>query len=314
MSQRPGDLDGVDLAPGEADLGDLELRGLRHFELAATTLNFRAAAGRAHLSPAAFSESIHRLELTLGVVLFDRSTRSVRLSAAGARLLPSAQATLASARALRAAAGGAKRAWELTLGTRAELGLSWLTPALDTLAAADPRRTIHLAVGDSGPMVEALRAGQLDALVSSARLDAEELVSVPLHPEAYRFVGAPALLEAAPLQGVEDAARHHLLDIGPGLPLFRYLLDAVGGPVWPFQGRAYLGGIGAVRARALAGRGVAVLPEYLIRGDLSSGDLVELLPDRRPSEDTFRLVWRSGHPRAAALLRLAEELRALPLR
>ena len=93
VTQRPGDPDVGDLAPGEADIGDLELRGLRHFELAATTLNFRAAAGRAHLSPAAFSESIHRTEAALGVLLFDRSTRSVRLSAAGARLLPFAQAT-----------------------------------------------------------------------------------------------------------------------------------------------------------------------------------------------------------------------------
>jgi len=290
----------------------MDLDALRHLELAATTLNFRAAAARAHLSPAAFSESIRRLEEELGVRLFERTTRTVRLTPAGARLLPHARASLAAAAALVVEARGARDAWELTLGTRYELGLSWLVPALDTLAAADPTRTLHLAVGDAPALLEDVTRGRLDAMVSSARLDSDDLVGAPLHPEEYRFVAAPGV--AAPFRGPEDAPGHTLLDASPGLPLFRYLLDRVGGPVWPFRRRELLGGIGAMRARALAGRGVAVLPEYFVRADLASGALVELLPDTRPASDRFLLVWRTGHPRAPDLLRLAEELRALPLR
>jgi LysR family glycine cleavage system transcriptional activator len=292
----------------------LDLDSLRHFELAATTLNFRAAAGRAHLSPAAFSERIRGLEEALGVRLFERTTRSVRLTPAGERLLPYARASVAAADALQRAANDVREEWEITLGTRYELGLSWLTPALDLLAENDATRTVHLHVGDAPALVEAVRHGRIDAMVSSVRLDAEELVSVLLHPEAYRFVAAPAAVHDAPFHGAEDAARHTLLDLTPGLPLFRYLLDRVGGPVWPFARRAYLGGIGAVRARALGGRGVAVLPAYFVQADLDAGTLVELLPAVRPEADAFRLTWRSGHPRAEALLRLAEELRAIPLR
>ena len=292
----------------------VDLDSLRAFELAATTLNFSAAANRAHLSPAAFSERIRGLEEALGVRLFERTTRQVRLTAAGERLLPHARASVGAAAALVEAAKGARSAWEVTVGTRYDLGLSWLIPAMDALAAAEPERTIHLWVGDAPELVEAVRLGRIDAMVSSLRLDAEELVSVPLHPEHYVFVGAEELLTKTPLCAPEDAQAHTLLDTLPGLPLFRYLLDPYGGPVWPFGRRSYLGGIGAVRTRALAGRGVAVLPEYFVRDDLAAGRLRRIMPELSLATDTFRLSWRSGHPHAAGLLRLAGELARLPLR
>lgn len=292
----------------------LDLDSLRCFELAATTLNFRAAASRAHLSPAAFSERIAALEDTLGVRLFERTTRQVRLTPAAERLLPHAATSIASADALLHAARGAAQGWELMLGTRYELGMSWLTPALDALAVLDPTRTVHLQVSDAPVLMEWVRLGRIDAMVSSVRVDAEELVSAPLHPEPYRFVGASSLLQARPLTGPADANQHTLIDTLPTLPLFRYLLDTLGGPVWPFRSRQYLGAVGMVRARVLAGRGIAVLPEYFVRDDLEAGTLVEILPASPPASDTFRLTWRSGHPRADRLRRLAEDLQGIPLR
>jgi DNA-binding transcriptional LysR family regulator len=291
----------------------LDLDSLDAFARAATTLNFTAAAQQAHLSPAAFSERIRGLEDTLGLRLFDRTTRSVRLTPAGERLLPQARACLDAASGLLQTAQGARDDWEITLGSRFELGLSWLTPALDPLAAAEPHRRIHLWLADAPALAEAVRAGRIDAMVTSTRAEAEEFVSEPLHPEAYAFVGAPGLLDERPLGGPADAVAHTLLDIGPGLPLFRYLQDAHGGPVWPFAQRAYLGGIGPIRARCLAGKGVAVLPRYFIEADLVAGALRPLLPALALPVDMFRLTWRSGHPRSADLRQLAAALRALPL-
>jgi LysR family glycine cleavage system transcriptional activator len=291
----------------------LDLDSLRAFEWAATTLNFSSAAQHAHVSPAAFSERIRGLEETLGVKLFERTTRRVRLTAAGERLLPHAQASLVAATSMLEAARGVRSTWELTLGTRYELGLSWLVPHLDTLAATEPERTIHLRFGDGADLLDEVRLGRLDALVSSLRVDVEGLVSAPLHTEHYRFVAAPALLEKFPFVSPEDARAHTLIDASPSLPLFRYLLDPHGGPVWPFARRSYLGGIAAMRARVLAGHGVAILPEYFVRADLTAGALREIMPDHPPSADAFRLTWRAGHARGAALFQLAAELARLPL-
>ena len=76
----------------------------------------------------------------------------------------------------------------------------------------------------------------------------------------------------------------------------------------------YLGTIGAVRARALEGAGVAVLPHYFVEKDLRRGRLVPILPSVKLPIDWFRRLWREGHPREAALRTLAEDLVARPLR
>jgi LysR family glycine cleavage system transcriptional activator len=291
----------------------LSLDDLHAFDLLAQTLSFRAAAARAHLSAPAFSDRVSRLEGELGVRLFERTTRRVSLTPAGARLLPHARRCLAEAAALRVAASEQVAAWQLTLGTRYELGLSWLTPALDRLRAAHPERTIHLHVGDGPDLLDAVRRGRIDAMVTSLRLDPNEVVSVPVHPERYVFVAAPELLAAAPFWSLADAPAHTLCDSAPDLPLFRYLLERLGGPAWPFARHEILGGIGAVRFRVVRGAGVAVLPRYLVEPDLEAGRLVVLLPDTPPLPDTFRLSWRPGHPRGDDLLTLAEELRQIPL-
>lgn len=287
---------------------------LRCFELAADFLNFRVAAAQAALSPATFSDRMQRLEADLGVRLFERTTRSVRLTPEGERLLPLARQSLAELRRLVAAAqpGAAPEAFTLTLGTRWELGLSWLVPALAGLRAAVPERTVHLIFGDSPELLVGVRRGLTDAAITSMRVKTLDLVAEPLHDEAYVFVGAPGL---PPLRTASDAPRHTLLDTNPELPLFRYLLDSEPSPdPWVFGATELLGAIGAVRARCLAGAGVAVLPLYFVDADLRAGTLVSVGPERTLPHDTFRLWWRRGHPRTPALRTLAAELRAVPLR
>lgn len=289
---------------------------LRCVELAATHLNFREAAARVGLSAAAFSDRIRRVEEDLGVRLFERTTRSVRLTAVGNRLLPQVRVCLEDLRALErlAHAQAGPEPWSVTVGTRWELGMSWIVPALGALREARPERTVNLVFGDSPELVAGLRRGHPDVVITSYRVTQADLVAAPLHEETYVFVAAPDLLARIPMRGAVDARAHVLLDTLPDLPLFRYLLDAVGGgEVWSFAGTELLGAIGAVRTRALAGAGVAVLPEYFVAEDLARGTLVRLLPDVTLPADQFRLWWRRGHPHADGLRGLADELRARPL-
>ena len=120
----------------------------------------------------------------------------------------------------------------------------------------------------------------------------------------------------ATLRGRDDARRLTLVDIAGDLPLFRYFLDAdARAEPWPFARTEFMGGIGNIRRRVLDGPDrVAVLPRYFIERDVAARRLVTLLPRVRPRSDSFRLVWRAGHPREAELVALAAELRAHPLR
>ncbi len=292
-----------------------DLESLRCFDAAATRLNFRAAAAQVALSPAAFSDRIHRLEEQLGAQLFQRTTRRVSLTGAGDRLWPRARAALEAARACLAEGPAGEAPFELTVSTRFELGLSWLVPALDPLERARPARTLHLHFADSPEMLTALRRGAVDCAVSSVRLVEANLRYALLHREEYVLVGAPKLLARTPLKAPADAAAHRLLDISADLPLFRYFLDAGGREErWAFGRVQHLGTIGAVRARALSGHGVAVLPRYFVAPDLKSHRLKALFPSRALQADHFRLIWRAGHPREAQLEQLGEDLRALPVR
>lgn len=63
----------------------------------------------------------------------------------------------------------------------------------------------------------------------------------------------------------------------------------------------------------LRGRGVAVLPRYLVDGDLRRKRLRALLPSVEPRSDHFRLLFRKDDPRRAAFEALAGALRELPL-
>jgi DNA-binding transcriptional LysR family regulator len=291
---------------------DMDLDSLRCFDAAATTLNFRAGARRVRLSPAAFSDRIQRLEEQLEAALFVRTTRHVELSEVGRRLLPLARELLGGAERFLAAghAPAVATPYELCLGTRYELGLSWLCPALTRLERARPERTIHLYNGDSPDLILRLERGDLDAIVASMRLTSPRLSYAALHPEEYVFVS-----KGARLRRREDAAGLTLVDVSADLPLFRYLLDALpDAEPWPFARVEHMGGIGNIRCRLLDGaRRVAVLPRYFVEKDLTAGRLVRLLPRVRLRSDSFRLVWRSGHPRTSQLLALADELRRLPL-
>lgn len=294
-----------------------DLQSLRCFEAAARHASFRAAAREVGLSPPAFSDRIRRLEEDLGVQLFHRTTRRIALTPAGQRLLPQARRCLDEARRCQeVATDAATRApFDLRLGTRYELGMSWLVPALQPLSDSRPERTIHLYFGDSADLLHRLKQGDIDALVSSVRLSHSAYAYASLHQEAYTFVASPDLLEREPLREAADATRHTLIDADSSLTLFRYLLDALDqADVWPFRQHVILGTIAAIRQRVLDGAGVAVLPRYFVGDDIEAGRLVEPLPEITLRTDAFRLVWQSGHLREEELLVLAESLRQFPLR
>src|SRR5258706_2036723 len=149
-----------------------DLESLRCFHACATHLNFRVAARSVALSPAALSDRIKRLEETLDAELFARTTRHVALTPAGQRLVAHARSVLDQAARCSEIVHERARAapYELTIGTRFELGLSWLTPALPTLHAQRPERMLHLVFGDSADLLDRVRRGLLDAAITSARL------------------------------------------------------------------------------------------------------------------------------------------------
>lgn len=143
----------------------MELRQLEYFVAVAEQLHFGRAATALSIGQPAVSQQVARLERELGSSLFDRSGRTVRLTALGSRFLPEARAVLAAVdRARRVAAdrpaGGASRT--LRLGSSDGLGdrLGRVLLALDELS---PDTVTELVSAPTRARLERVASGQLDA-------------------------------------------------------------------------------------------------------------------------------------------------------
>ncbi len=142
----------------------MELRHLRYFTAVAEELHFGRAAARLHIAQSPLSQQIRRLEAELGVALFDRSRRSVQLTAAGRLLQEQATPLLAQAdrleQTMRDAAGG--RVGALTVGFVGSATYSTLPTIVRAHRLAHPRVEVRLVELTTGPQIEALTSGQID--------------------------------------------------------------------------------------------------------------------------------------------------------
>src|SRR3954462_5619775 len=91
----------------EREWQNMELRHLRYFVAVAEALHFRKAAERLHVAQPAVSEQVRKLEQELGVMLFNRTQRSVALTPAGMALLEEARHVLRHAEIAQQAARNA---------------------------------------------------------------------------------------------------------------------------------------------------------------------------------------------------------------
>ncbi|NED84300.1 LysR family transcriptional regulator, partial [Streptomyces sp. SID11233] len=126
---------------------DVHGRDLRYFAAVAEELHFTRAAERLYVSQPALSKQIRALEKQVGAALFERDRREVRLSAAGAALLPHAQRMLAEWEAAQEAVARAvaDQAAVLVVGMSTSPGRGGVLPAIRSrFTAAHPDARLRL--------------------------------------------------------------------------------------------------------------------------------------------------------------------------
>lgn len=157
----------------------MELRHLRYFVAVASEKSFRRAAERLHIAQPPLSTQIKQLEEELGLLLFERTSRSVRLSPAGENLLPMANSILEAAERMKTAA---KQSAEGAIGL---LSIGYLPSSLGPLLAeamrsfhaAHPNVQISLIEQRAPQQIEAVLNGSLDIALTHGRVDQSELAA-----------------------------------------------------------------------------------------------------------------------------------------
>lgn len=245
----------------------IPLTALRTFESAARLASFRAAALELNVTPTAVSHQIRGLEQWLGILLFERVGRGVRLTEAGARLQRSLHGALLeidrSLEALRPQA----REHSLSLSTMPAFAALWLIPRLGRFYRRHP--DIRVRIETSNALVDLQRDASLDLAIRCGPGEYPQLHQRFLMDERFAAYAAPQLLQRLP--GTAE-----LIGVGwerplPGLPTWQSWAE-LAGEEWIHGAtrRDYPDEHYALQA-AIAGQGLVLASSVLVSDSLEAG-------------------------------------------
>lgn len=274
--------------------------------------SFTKAAQRLNLSKAAVSQRIADLERHLDQQLVQRTTRSVRLSEAGSRLVEQAEPGLAllsrSLGEARESAGAPRGLLRVTAPVA--LGRQHVAPALPAFFERYPELRIELDLSDR--LVPLAQEG-FDLAIRHTSAPPDTHVAFKLCPSRALLTASPAYLaRAGRPQHPAELAQHHCLPyLRPG-PAQWFFERAASAPAperlrVPVQGLFRASNSEVLRDAALSGLGIALLPDFSARDAMRDGRLVEVLPDWRAVGffgDAIYAIhpWSSHTPQGVRLL------------
>jgi DNA-binding transcriptional LysR family regulator len=274
--------------------------------------SFTKAAAKLGVSQSALSQTVRNLEARLGIRLLTRTTRKVSPTEAGERLiqavaprLEEVEAELAALTALRDKPAGTVR---IAAGEHAAESILW--PAIERLLPDYPDIIIEVLV-DNG--LTDIVAERLDAGVRLGEQVAKDMVAVRIGPDMrMAVVGTPDYFKRHPKPVTpEDLTAHNCINIR--------LPTAGGLYAWEFEksGRAlkvrvegqlvFNTATMAVKA-ALAGSGLAFVPEDCVLPHIADGNLARVLTDWCPFFPGFHLYYPSRRQPTPAFAVLAGAL------
>lgn len=296
------------------------MKGLQQFLAFAETAkhgSFAAAARELGGAPSTAAKAVSRLEASLGVKLFHRTTRQVRLTPDGERLFQRCQRVLAEVDELEAEAAGARA--EVTGTLRIDMGIVYgkkiVMPVLAELVRQHPALRLDVRLQDS--FVDLVRDG-IDLALRVGELRDSSLVARRIDQQAMVLCASPAYLAAhGTPQHIDELAAHTAI-------VFRQPTSGRNRPwhlrqndrtveLHPASTVRVNDGEGLIVAARL-GLGLVQLPDYFIDDDLARGDLVELLPASRPEPTPISAVYPSGRLVPARVRVTLEALRAVSRR
>ncbi|MCC6303759.1 MAG: LysR family transcriptional regulator [Rhodobacteraceae bacterium] len=288
----------------------LELRHLRTIRAIHEAGGLARAADILHITQSALSHQVKGIEEQCGVELFVRRARPLKLAAAGLRLLRLAERVLPEIEALEEDFRGLRsgRAGRLHIAIECHACFEWLLPVLEAFRRAWPEVDVDIRPGLAFEALPALRREDVDLVVSS---DPERIDGVDFSPlfdyEPLFVAAATHRLAARPHVEAEDFCDETLLTY----PVERARLDVFSALLLP--ARVEPRAVRQVELTAVilllvaAGRGVAVLPDWVLREvrthagyvtrPLTAAGVTRRLYAATRSEDTTR-------PHVATALRL----------
>ncbi|HVQ03968.1 MAG TPA: LysR family transcriptional regulator [Burkholderiaceae bacterium] len=245
---------------------NLGTRELNAFLVLAEQRNFTRAAALCHLSQPAFSALVKALEDTVGARLFDRTTRSVELTAEGRvlveparRLLRDADGALADVRD-----HAARRRGRVAIALLPSLAAGWLPPLLAQFHRQHPGIELDVADVLSDACIERVRAGSADFALASTRTATPELHTEEFCRDQFHLV-CPRDHALARRRGriqLKDLAPHPIVHLARSSSVRQYVEAAL----YPMQLHTMmeLDQLSTVAGMVRAGLGITIVPSLTL--------------------------------------------------
>jgi DNA-binding transcriptional LysR family regulator len=282
------------------------------FMIIAEERSFRAAARRLGVSPSALSHSIRNLEGRLNVRLFNRTTRSVALTESGEQLLRRVRPAIADIDDAmnEVASGGDQPSGSIRISAAEAGAKPLIRHVLTDFLASYPN--IHVEIVVDTRFVDIVADG-FDAGIRVVEDVPRDMIAIPFGP-GFRFaaVASPAYLahHGTP-KTPQDLLHHRCIRFRfAGGALYRWDLERRGRSAnVDVNGPMTLGNTTLMVEAALAGIGIAWVPDYHIAEHLSSGRLVQLLPEWSPTYPGACLYYPANRHPPTALRLFAQAVR-----
>ena len=266
----------------------MDTETLRLFILAADKLNISAAGRQLGLAPSVASAWINKLEKSIGADLLHRSTRKVSLSVEGLEFLPYARDIVAREDAARAALGQGRPQVSGTLrftapSTFAQL---YIAPILPDFIKQHPELRLDLRFSDEQfDLIE----GSYDLALRNAVLEDSTLRGRKLADDTRILCASPDYVKENGFPGSPEELSNHRL-IAYSNDTSRRLVKADGSfaEFNPNAGRCNILNNDGLshKIATLAGAGISLNSLWSVHNELSSGELVRVLPDYESVADT----------------------------
>ena len=256
--------------------------------------SFTRAAERLEVSKAAMSQKIKELEAAAGVALVQRTTRSVRLTAAGEKLVEELRDPFArieqSFFSVRDAVGPVRGRVRVTAPVA--FARQQLVPVIGEFLRAWPQVRVQLDVTDR---LVSLSSEGFDLAIRHTDTLPETHVALPLCDTRTLLVASPGYLAAhgAP-QTPQALAQHNCLYYPRGVETPRWCFAAAGQGERvqvQIQGSFATNNSESIRDAALQGLGIAMLPDFSASEALAAGALQQVLPRWHAVEAFAEKIW-----------------------
>ncbi|NTF33849.1 LysR family transcriptional regulator [Rhizobium skierniewicense] len=280
----------------------IDLRNIETFFWAAALGSLRAAAEKLGTTQPAVSQRIAALELALGVRLFDRAARGVRLTAKGQELLAHAEQLIQARNGMiEAARDSTAMTGRLNLGVAETIVQTWLPQLIAEIHIAYPDLTLEIEVDTSEMLQSYLMSRRIDLAFLMGPVLEPRVANRPLCTYPLAWIAKPGLHSSENYASLETISALPVITYGSNSTPYRQVRDILQRYRFPTPRMYGSASLSMIAKMALDGIGTAVITPVFLGAEIARGELEILNVDTDPLNDLhFTASWIDGPDSHAA--------------